>query len=108
MTDQKPKKHRKVIYFLKSKLKVIFITSVILISFCALGGAAYYYIPKYFEAKQKNRDSTRKCKSYRALAAIAYGLYKEDPEGTEWQKKFEEAQKRQAQYRCTPVISISQ
>ena len=98
----------KIIYFLKSKLKIIFITLVILICVCALGGAAYHYIPKYFEAKQKNRDSTRKCKSYRALAEIAYGLYKEDPDGTEWQEKFEEAQKRQAQYKCTPVISISQ
>ena len=46
--------------------------------------------------------------SYRALAEIAYGLYKEDPTGPEWQEKFEEAQKRQAQYKCTPVISISQ
>ena len=67
-----------------------------------------FHFPKYFEAKQKNRDATRKCKSYRALAEIAYGLYKEDPDGTEWQEKFEEAQKRQAQYKCTSVISISQ
>ena len=81
---------------------------VIFISFCALIGAAYYYIPKYLEANQKSRDATRKCKSYRALAEIAYGLYKENPDGTEWQEKFEEAQKRQAQYKCTPVISISQ
>ena len=59
------------------------------------------------EAKSGNHDR-RKCKSYRALAEIAYGLYKEDPDGTEWQEKFEEAQKRQAQYKCTSVISISQ
>ena len=73
-----------------------------------LGGAAYYYVPKYFEAKQKDGILHGKCKSYRALAEIAYGLYKEDPTGPEWQEKFEEAQKRQAQYKCTPVISISQ
>ena len=98
----------KIIYFLKRKLKIILITLIVCLSVSALGGAAYYYVPKYFEAKQKDRDSTRKCKSYRALAEIAYGLYKEDPTGPEWQEKFEEAQKRQAQYKCTPVISISQ
>ena len=96
-----------IIHFLKNKIKIILITLAISIALCALGGSAYYYIPKYFEAKQKNRDSTRKCKSYRALAEIAYGLYKEDPTGTEWQEKFDEAEKRQAQYKCTPVISIS-
>ena len=73
----------KIIYFLKRKLKIILITLVLCLSFLALGGAAYYYVPKYFEAKQKDRDSTRKCKSYRALAEIAYGLYKEDPAGSD-------------------------
>lgn len=98
----------KIIYFLKRKLKIILIALILCLSVLAFGAAAYYYVPKYFEAKQKDRDSTRKCKSYRALAEIAYGLYKEDPAGPEWQEKFEEAQKRQAQYKCTPVISISQ
>ena len=96
-----------IIHFLKSKLKIIFITLVVLVGICALGGGSYYYISKYFEAKQKNRDSSRKCKSYRALAEIAYGLYKEDAGGSQWQEKFDEAQKRQVQYKCTPVISIS-
>ena len=96
----------KIIYFLKRKLKIILITLVLCLNFFALGGAAYYYVPKYFEAKQKDRDSTRKCKSYRALAEIAYGLYKEDPAGPEWQEKFEEAQKRQAQYKCLSLIHI--
>ena len=107
MTDHQPQKHRTAILFLHNKLKIILISLTILISVCSLTVAAYYYVPKYFEAKQKNRDATRKCKSYRALAEIAYGLYKEDPNGTEWQEKFEEAQKRQAQYKCTSVISIS-
>ena len=98
----------KIIYFLKRNLKIILTALILCLSVSALGAAAYYYVPKYFEAKQKDRDSTRKCKSYRALAEIAYGLYKEDPTGPEWQEKFEEAQKRQAQYKCTPVISISQ
>ena len=98
----------KIIYFLKRKLKIILIALMICLSVLALGSAAYYYVPKYFEAKQKDRDSTRKCKSYRALAEIAYGLYKEDPAGLEWQEKFEEAQIRQAQYKCTPVLSILQ
>ena len=98
----------KIIYFLKRKLKIILIALILCLGVSALGGAAYYYVPKYFEAKQKDRDSTRKCKSYRALAEIAYGLYRENPEGTEWKEKFEEAQKRQEQYKCTPVISISQ
>ena len=96
-----------IIYFLKRKLKVILITLIVCVGISAIGSAAYYYVPKYFEAKQKDRDSTRKCKSYRALAEIAYGLYIEDPTGSDWQKKFEEAQKRQEQYKCTPVISIS-
>jgi hypothetical protein len=74
----------------------------------AIIGAGYHFIPRYFDAKQEDQDSSRKCKSYRALAEIAYGLYKADPEGTEWQEKFEEAQKRQAQHKCTTVISISQ
>jgi len=108
LTDHQPKKHRKIIHFLQKKLKIILITLIILISVSTLCVAAYNYIPKYFEAKQKNRDATRKCKSYRALAEIAFGLYQEDPDGTEWQEKFEEAQKRQAQYKCTSVISISQ
>ena len=98
----------KIIYFLKRKLKVILITLILCVGISAIGSAAYYYVPKYFEAKQKDRDSTRKCKSYRALAEIAYGLYIEDPTGSDWQKKFEEAQKRQVQYKCSPVISISQ
>ena len=98
----------KIIYFLKRKLKVILIALILCLGISALGGGAYYYVPKYFEAKQKDRDSTRKCKSYRALAEIAYGLYKENPDGPEWQEKLEEAQKRQAQFKCSPVISLSQ
>tara|TARA_B100000575_G_C23003878_1_gene578397 strand:+ start:322 stop:621 length:300 start_codon:yes stop_codon:yes gene_type:complete len=98
----------KIRHFLKSKLRIIVIVLVVFISFCTLSITTYYYISIYFEEKQMNRDSTRKCKSYRALAEIAYGLYKEDPSGTEWQEKFEEAKKRQSQYKCTPVISISQ
>ncbi len=98
----------KIIYFLKRKLKIIIIALILCLSVLAFGAAAYYYIPKYFEAKQKDRDSTLKCKSYRALAEIAYGLYKQDPTGAEWQEKFDEAQKRQEQHKCTPVISISQ
>ena len=98
----------KILIFLKNKLKIIIISLSVVISTAAIIGAGYHFIPRYFDAKQEDRDSSRKCKSYRALAEIAYGLYKADPEGTEWQEKFEEAQKRQAQYKCTTVISISQ
>ena len=98
----------KILNFFKNKLKIIIISSSVFISASVIVGAGYHFIPRYFEAKQDDRDSSRKCKSYRALAEIAYGLYKADPEGTEWQEKFEEAQKRQAQYKCTTVISISQ
>ena len=98
----------KILIFLKNKLKTILISLSIVISASAIIGAGYHFIPRYFEAKQEDRDSSRKCKSYRALAEIAYGLYKSDPEGSEWQEKFEEAQKRQAQHKCTTVISISQ
>ena len=98
----------KILNFLKNKLKIIIISLSVVISTAAIIGAGYHFIPRYFDAKQEERDSSRKCKSYRALAEIAYGLYKADPEGTEWQEKFEEAQKRQAQHKCTTVISISQ
>ena len=98
----------KILKFLKNKLKIILISLSVVISASAIIGAGYHFIPRYFEAKQEDRDSSRKCKSYRALAEIAYGLYKTDPEGSEWQEKFEEAQKRQAQHKCTMVISISQ
>ena len=98
----------KILIFLKSKLKIIIISLSVVISASAIIVAGYHFIPRYFDAKQEDRDSSRKCKSYRALAEIAYGLYKADPEGTEWQEKFEEAQKRQAQHKCTTVISISQ
>ena len=98
----------KILNFLKNKLKIIIISLSVVISMSAIIGSGYHFIPRYFEAKQEDRDSSRKCKSYRALAEIAYGLYKADPEGTEWQEKFEEAQKRQAQHKCTTVISISQ
>ena len=98
----------KILIFLKNKLKIIIISFSVIISAAAIIGAGYHFIPRYFEAKQEDRDSSRKCKSYRALAEIAYGLYKTDPEGSEWQEKFEEAQKRQAQHKCTTVISISQ
>ena len=98
----------KILNFLKNKLKIIIISLSGVISVAAIIGAGYHFIPRYFDAKQEDRDSSRKCKSYRALAEIAYGLYKADPEGTEWQEKFEEAQKRQAQHKCTTVISISQ
>ena len=97
----------KILIFLKNKLKTILISLSVVISASAIIGAGYHFIPRYFEAKQEDRDSSRKCKSYRALAEIAYGLYKSDPEGSEWQEKFEEAQKRQAQHKCTTVISIS-
>ena len=98
----------KILNFLKNKIKIIIISLSVIISAAAIIGAGYHFIPRYFDAKQEDRDSSRKCKSYRALAEIAYGLYKADPEGTEWQEKFEEAQKRQAQHKCTTVISISQ
>ena len=98
----------KILNFLKNKFKIIIISLIVVISAFAIVGAGYHFIPQYFEAKQEERDSSRKCKSYRALAEIAYGIYKADPEGTEWQEKFEEAQKRQAQHKCTRVISISQ
>lgn len=98
----------KILNFLKNKLKIIIISLSVVISTAAIIGAGYHFIPRYFDAKQEDRDSSRKCKSYRALAEIAYGLYKADPDGTEWQEKFEEAQKRQAQHKCTTVISISQ
>ena len=98
----------KILHFFKNKLKIIIISLSVTISVSAVIGAGYHFIPRYFEAKQEDRDSSRKCKSYRALAEIAYVLYKADPDGTEWQEKFEEAQKRQAQYKCTTVISISQ
>ena len=98
----------KILIFLKNKLKIIIISLSVVISTAAIIGAGYHFIPRYFDAKQEDRNSSRKCKSYRALAEIAYGLYKADPEGTEWQEKFEEAQKRQAQHKCTTVISISQ
>lgn len=98
----------KILNFLKNKLKIIIISLSVVISTAAIIGAGYHFIPRYFDAKQEDRNSSRKCKSYRALAEIAYGLYKADPEGTEWQEKFEEAQKRQAQHKCTTVISISQ
>ena len=98
----------KILKLLKNKLKIIIISLSVVISAAAIIGAGYHFIPRYFDAKQEDRDSSRKCKSYRALAEIAYGLYKADPEGTEWQEKFEEAQKRQAQHKCTTVISISQ
>ena len=98
----------KILNFLKNKLKIIIISLSVVISVAAIIGAGYHFIPRYFDAKQEDRDSSRKCKSYRALAEIAYGLYKADPEGTEWQEKFDEAQKRQAQHKCTTVISISQ
>ena len=98
----------KILHFFKNKLKIIIISLSICIIASVIVVAGYNFIPRYFEAKQEDRDSSRKCKSYRALAEIAYGLYKADPEGTEWQEKFEEAQKRQAQHKCTTVISISQ
>ena len=98
----------KILIFFKNKLKIIIISLIVVISAFAIIGTGYHFIPQYFEAKQEDRDSSRKCKSYRALAEIAYGLYKADPEGTEWQEKFEEAQKRKAQHKCTTVISISQ
>jgi hypothetical protein len=98
----------KILHFLKNKFKIIIISLSVFIIASVIVAAGYHFIPRYFEAKQEDRDSSRKCKSYRALAEIAYGLYKADPEGTEWQEKFEEAQKRQAQHKCTTVISISQ
>jgi hypothetical protein len=98
----------KILHFLKNKLKIIIISFSVFIIASVIVTAGYHFIPRYFEAKQEDRDSSRKCKSYRALAEIAYGLYKADPEGTEWQEKFEEAQKRQTQHKCTTVISISQ
>ena len=98
----------KILNFLKNKLKIIIISLSVVISASAIIGAGYHFIPRYFEAKQEDRDSSRKCKSYRALAEIAYSLYKSDPEGSEGQEKFKEAQKRQAQHKCTTVISISQ
>ena len=46
-----------------------------------LGGSIYVLAPKYFVAQQAERDNSTKCKSYRALASIAFAMYREDPNG---------------------------
>jgi hypothetical protein len=58
----------KILNFLKNKLKIIIISLSVVISASAIIGVGYHFIPRYFEAKQEDRDSSRKCKSYRALA----------------------------------------
>ena len=53
----------KILNFLKNKLKIIIISLSVVISTAAIIGAGYHFIPRYFDAKQEDRDSSRKCKS---------------------------------------------
>jgi hypothetical protein len=56
---------------------------------------------KYLENEQTQRDSSTKCKSYRALVKIAAAYYENDPDGTNWLLKSKEADLRRKQYGCT-------
>ena len=51
-------------------------------------------------------DNSTKCKSYRALVEIAAAYYNNNPEGTDWIQKRNEAEKRKEQYGCSDHILI--
>jgi len=76
---------------------LIFFIIVLAVLICALA-------PNYFESQQAERDSTIKCKSYRALEKIAVAMYREDPNGDEWLAKAKEAEMRRKQYRCSQLM----
>ena len=81
---------------------IIIVCSLLLMT--VLGGLIYVPAPKYFVAQQAERDNSTKCKSYRALESIAVAMYREDPNGVEWQSKAREAETRRKQHKCSQLV----
>ena len=81
---------------------IIIVFSLLLMT--VLGGLIYVLAPKYFLAQQTERDNSTKCKSYRALESIAVAMYREDPNGVEWQSKAREAETRRKQHKCSQLV----
>lgn len=89
---------------LQNKYKKLLIISGIVILMLILIGLIATITPKYLAAKQIERDSTTKCKSYRALEEIAVSIYKNDPSGSDWLSKAKEAEARRKQHKCSQII----
>jgi len=87
--------------FIKKNTKLILLSVLLSLLIALLMGLIITATSKYLENEQAQRDSSTKCKSYRALVKIAAAYYENDPDGDDWGSKSSEASLRQKQYRCT-------
>ena len=89
-------KYKKLIILIFTVSLIIIISSTLIILFAS----------KYLDDAQSSRDNSTKCKSYRALVEIAAAYYTNNPEGSDWIQKRNEAEKRKEQYGCSDHILI--
>ena len=89
-------KNKKLVILIFTFSLMIIILSTLIILFAS----------KYLDDAQSSRDNSTKCKSYRALVEIAAAYYNNNPEGTDWIQKRNEAEKRKEQYGCSDHILI--
>ena len=86
--------------------KLIIITLIFSLMIIILSTLIIFFASKYLEDAQLARDSSTKCKSYRALVEIVAAYYINNPEGTDWTQKRNEAEKRKEQFGCSDHILI--
>ena len=84
--------------------KLIIITFTFSLMIIILSTLIIFFVSKYLNDAQLTRDNSTKCKSYRALVEIAAAYYNNNPEGTDWIQKRNEAEKRKEQYGCSDHI----
>ena len=89
-------KYKKLIILIFTVSLIIIISSTLIIMFAS----------KYLDDAQSSRDNSTKCKSYRALVEIAAAYYTNNPGGSDWIQKRNEAEKRKEQYGCSDHILI--
>ena len=89
-------KYKKLVILIFTFSLMIIILSTLIILFAS----------KYLDDAQSSRDNSTKCKSYRALVEIAAAYYNNNPEGTDWIQKRNEAEKRKEQYGCSDHILV--
>ena len=86
--------------------KLIIVTFTFSLMIIILSTLIIFFASKYLDDAQSKRDNSTKCKSYRALVEIAAAYYNNNPEGTDWIQKRNEAEKRKEQYGCSDHIFI--
>ena len=93
-----------LVIFEKKNRKMMMVSCLVITIILLLIAGIVTITPKYLESRQMERDTSTKCKSYRALEQIAASIYKNNPNGSDWIIKSTEAETRRKQYKCSQVI----